>query len=440
MKLGQTFMLLAVLVATLAAGPAAPPGAADVADVPAADLRAAGDPTQRYFLVGPGEGVEAPEDGFGLLVVLPGGDGGPDFLTFLKRVHKNALGDRYLLAHLVAVQWTEEQRIVWPTAKARVEGQEFTTEEFVAAVVQDVSRKHKVNPARVFRLGWSSGGPPTYAAALSEGTPVKGASVAMSVFKPHQLPSLKTARDRPFWLYHSPEDKVCPIGMARAARIMLEQNGAKVRLIEYEGGHGWRGNVYGDLRQGLKWLESSGAAESAQAPAADQPAAPVAAGDANLLFSDGLEQGQDAPNNWSRGASINGVEYIWDAQVAHGGSHSLCLRKTAQRFFPIASWNRQVTHQQGQHRLEVALWVKASRASKAVVDVQFLDAQGQWISHKWAAYIGAKNAGDPPADHDWRQYAGTVEVPPGTVSLNIAPQIYGPGTVWFDDITAAYVR
>ncbi len=32
----------------------------------------------------------------------------------------------------------------------------------------------------------------------------------------------------------------------------------------------------------------------------------------------------------------------------------------------------------------------------------------------------------------------TVKIPPGTSQIVVAPQIYGPGTVWFDDLTVEY--
>jgi len=60
------------------------------------------------------------------------------------------------------------------------------------------------------------------------------------------------------------------------------------------------------------------------------------------------------------------------------------------------------------------------------------------LRHEWAAYIGAKKANDPPVDHDWKKCTATVAVPKGTDQLVIALQIYGPGTVWFDNVTARY--
>jgi RNA polymerase sigma-70 factor (ECF subfamily) len=68
--------------------------------------------------------------------------------------------------------------------------------------------------------------------------------------------------------------------------------------------------------------------------------------------------------------------------------------------------------------------------------VKFLDASNKTLSHEWAAYIGGKKQGDPPADHDWKEYTGTVSIPAGTKRVVIALQIYGPGSVWFDEVSA----
>src|SRR5262245_53655557 len=67
-----------------------PQSEADVADVPAKDILIGGDEKQRYFLIGLSD-KPAPKEGYRLLVVLPGGDGGIDFHAFIKRIHKNAL-------------------------------------------------------------------------------------------------------------------------------------------------------------------------------------------------------------------------------------------------------------------------------------------------------------------------------------------------------------
>jgi hypothetical protein len=164
----------------------------------------------------------------------------------------------------------------------------------------------------------------------------------------------------------------------------------------------------------------------------------LAQGGGNLVKNAGAEQGSGpTPDGWDTGAEIDGVEYIWHATVGYKSKRSLCLKKTAQRYFPVAQWGQSVPVKAGARRVKVSAWVKARDARKAVLDVQFEGADGN-SGHEWAAYVGAKEASDPPANHDWKLYTGTVDVPAGTTRMTVAPQIYGPGVVWFDDITASY--
>ena len=58
-----------------------------------------------------------------------------------------------------------------------------------------------------------------------------------------------------YLILHSRQDFI-PIRMAETARDTLREHGAAVELMTYEGGHGWRGDVYGNLRRGIDWLES----------------------------------------------------------------------------------------------------------------------------------------------------------------------------------------
>ena len=109
----------------------------------------------------------------------------------------------------------------------------------------------------MFVLAWSSSGPAAYAISLRKDTPVTGSFVAMSVFKPRQLGSLRTAKGAAYYLYHSPEDSKCPFRMAEDAEKQLAKKGAKVRLATYEGGHSWGRNVYGAMREGVRWLEAN---------------------------------------------------------------------------------------------------------------------------------------------------------------------------------------
>jgi predicted esterase len=228
----------------------------DKAVITSQDLRAGKDENKRYFLIQSSKRAKPLTKGYGLLVVLPGGPGTADFLPFVKRIYKNALPEGYVLAQLVAVKWTEDQEIVWPTAKNRVEDMKFSTEEFVSAVIKEVTGKLKIDPERVFTLTWSSSGPAAYAVSLST-KQVTGSFIAMSVFKPDLLPPLKKAKGHGYFLYHSPDDRLCPYWMAEQAAKELQKSGAKVKLATYEGGHGWRGALYDDIRAGVQWLEKN---------------------------------------------------------------------------------------------------------------------------------------------------------------------------------------
>ncbi|MGE3175758.1 MAG: alpha/beta hydrolase [Planctomycetota bacterium] len=249
--------LLPALLAALFLAPAAAQGGDEEDLPPAQDLRAGDDEHMRYFLIGPKDPEqEAPKDGYKLLLVLPGGDGGADFQTFVRRIAANACGDDWVVAQLVAPMWSEKQAetLVWPTRENEAKGMKFATEDFVAAVVRDVEGRVAIDPEHVFTLSWSSGGPAAYAASLDPTIGITGSFVAMSVFKPDQLPSLKKAKGHAYFLLHSPQDFI-PIAMAQEAVKQLGKAGAEVELLEYEGGHGWRGNVYGTMRQGLEWLQ-----------------------------------------------------------------------------------------------------------------------------------------------------------------------------------------
>jgi predicted esterase len=76
----------------------------------------------------------------------------------------------------------------------------------------------------------------------------------MSVFKPDTLPQVSAARGHAYFLDHSPDDQLCPFRMAQAAEKALKENGASVLLNTYDGGHGWHGDVYARVEQGILWL------------------------------------------------------------------------------------------------------------------------------------------------------------------------------------------
>jgi predicted esterase len=216
------------------------------------------DPAElKYYLIGADGKLTTPEHGYKLLIVIPGGDGGEDFQPFIKNIYKNVLDEDYLVLQLVAPKWGEKQGIIWPTARSKVKGQKASVEEYVKAAVADVEKRSRIDKRHVYTLSWSSGGPAAYAASLAKDTPVTGSFVAMSVFKANELPALKQrAKDQRYYILHSQQDQVCPYRMAVNARDTLRDAGAKVEFAEYEGGHGWHNDLFGNMRKGIDWLEA----------------------------------------------------------------------------------------------------------------------------------------------------------------------------------------
>ena len=166
----------------------------------------------------------------------------------------------------------------------------------------------------------------------------------------------------------------------------------------------------------------------------------VLAGEEKLpLKNTDMEEGNAVPALWEKGQPVAGVELIWDRTTAHSGKASLCLKKTAQRYFPIAQWSQSVPVKavNKARKLRVRCWVKAQDVTKVIIDVNY---KAEEAGHAWAVYLGQKKAGDLVATHDWKLCEGFVEVPANTSDVGIAFQIYGPGTVWFDDLDVAWVE
>jgi len=211
---------------------------------------------KRYVLHAPAKGTKAPKKGWKLLVVMPGGSGNEKFAPFVGRIREKALDEEWLVLQMIAPVWSEKQaeKNVWPTKLNSWPKMKFTCEELFDEVVDHVAKEHKLDPKYLLTMAWSSSGSLAYTLGLAKKTRVTGTFVAMSVFKPNILPSLKAAKGRPFHILHSAEDFI-PIAMAEDARDQLEKKRALVNYATYTGGHGWHGDVYGMMRTGIEWLE-----------------------------------------------------------------------------------------------------------------------------------------------------------------------------------------
>ncbi len=292
----------ALEVPVIAKAPSADPAAAkvevdtgaDVLTVASADVRGGFDNDKRYFLIGNSKENTAPAEGFKLLVIIPGGDGGADFNLFARRVWKSGLnagdaaaapasdsgtwqpGTGWIVAQMVAPKWDENQseRLVWPLDKVPYRGEvkksKFSTEDFADAVVSDVKSRVDIDPRHIYLLGWSSGGPACYSLMLREKTPFAGAIIAMSTFKPEHTEGLQNAAlpragatkegaaTRRFYILHSEQDTTVPFRWASEAYDALRKSKAQTTLQRYEGGHGWKDDALASIRSGVQWLMSDG--------------------------------------------------------------------------------------------------------------------------------------------------------------------------------------
>ncbi len=226
----------------------------DLKDVSNEERKVGGDARMTYFLIGKGK---EPTSGYKMLLVMPGGDGSADFNPFVQRIWKAALPEGYIVCQLVAPKWSEDQfsQIVWPTNKKRWATMKFSTEQFLEAVIADAQKAVKVDPKHIYTLSWSSGGPAAYAASMNVRT-IKGSFVAMSIYRPDELPPASAAKGHAYYLLHSPTDFI-PIAQPRKAVDELGKAGAKITLETYEGGHGWHGDIFGMIRKGMDWLEKN---------------------------------------------------------------------------------------------------------------------------------------------------------------------------------------
>jgi len=401
----------------------------DVADVPSRDVRIGSTDKKQYFLIGPKKAAKAPKTGYGLVLVLPGGDGSAEFNPFVKRIWKNAMPDGYLVAQLVAPKWTEEQarKIVWPTAKSKVVEAQFDTETFIADVIADARKRHKIDDKRVFALAWSSSGPAVHTAMLKKDTPLKGAFIAMSVFRVGDLSDLAAAKGRPYYLYQSREDKITKFSFAETARDNLTDAGARVKLVEYDGGHGWKGDVFGNIRRGIEWLEAPGAPEPKSTLAKKGKSAEKKPNDETHIGHNLMTNGDFEKNlrGWNILNNSGRLKAERTSDVAHQGTQSLAIRKTGGMPMDVI-------------RCDIA----RLPAGKSVVVSAMVKTRG--VKNTFVKFFVYDDAGDSLIDDvdvkrltgtaDWTRIEKTYGLPENAASAAVMIAVVLEGELWIDDV------
>ena len=221
---------------------------------PERELEAGSDPKKRFFLSGPKAGDVEPAEGYGLVLVLPGGDGGDGFRSWVRERYDAWVDAGWVWAQLVAPVWDPAQKVVWPTVEEPARRAHLLDGGVRRGRGGGVCQAREArSPARA-RAGWSSSGPALYRSLSLKASPVTGFLIAMSVFHTDDLEPLANAKGRPVFLLHAPDDATCPLRLAEKARDTLKKQGLQVEWATYEGGHGWEGESEDHARRGLAWL------------------------------------------------------------------------------------------------------------------------------------------------------------------------------------------
>lgn len=478
MRLDVTFRVKTVLVCgvltsaagfRVAWGQTSSSGPADeVPGVRSEERTIGGDPQQRYVLIQTDPPVQPPAEGYGLVLVIPGGDGSTSSLGFAKRVFKASLSDRYVVAYLVAPRWSPDQKLVWPTEQLTTPGQRFSTEAFATAVVRDVSGMVRVDRGRVLTFAWSTGGPAAYALSVARDTPVRGSLIAMSVFTPSLLPSLERARGQAYYLYHSPDDKVSRFEFATTARELLSNQGAAVELATYDGGHGWQGPHFVRLSAGFRWLEdrtrgvagatsrptdergadsvegreaaagAGGGNPTGSQPPMDRPAsggrgdlhagpvvAPGAAtqpaGEVNVVPNGGFENGTAG---WLVMNNSGKSSFQIDRQTVHEGAAA--LRITRAGGGPTDAIRRSLEIP-GAGRYVVSAFVRCKDAGGAVLKFFAYDEAGNPL-------VFDVDVAALPAAPEWTRVSKTYSLTAAVRTASVMLVVPADGTIWLDDV------
>ncbi len=219
------------------------------------------DPKKRYFLIHHQTPASETPKEYALLLVLPGGSGGADFLPFCANViTAQGTPKDFIVAELVAPVWGKQDAssTVWPSKSFPVKDAKFNTEAFVDAVIGDVGKSYKIHDGWVFTLGWSSSGHVLFNTSF-ENPKIRGSFVAMSRFQPLWFAHPRNAKGKRYYFWHSPEDAVCPYAESEFAAAFLTKLGASTVLRSYKGGHGWAPfTFFADrMKEGMEWFRAS---------------------------------------------------------------------------------------------------------------------------------------------------------------------------------------
>jgi predicted esterase len=198
------------------------------------------DPQKRYLVVIPVN--YDPDYTYHLLVFLHGsGDTGDN----LARIFNVVNHPEFIVVcpHSGIPSWQQS----W------VIGGDYDTEDFVQEIVTDVKQKVKVHD-RIFIGGHSAGAHLAYYLSLHEKDYFSSALILAGAILTQCTPYLANATGKGYYIMHGSSDNIVPVSYAYQAKDVLEDNGAIVELIIYQGvGHGGPGSAE-EFRKAMTWL------------------------------------------------------------------------------------------------------------------------------------------------------------------------------------------
>lgn len=378
-------------------------------------------PRSLYFVVPAKKPPTAKSPG-GLVVVLPGGDGSREFLPFVENGLLAQAPDDCTGVLVTAVRWTEGQKIVWPTEKGRVEGMQYTTDQYVRAVVAEVAAQHPIDPARAVVVAWSSSGPAIWPMLCAKDSPFARGYVAMSVW-PKGLDA-GPAKSRRIVIDQSPDDQTTTFAHARDAFAALTKAGAVVRLSTYAGGHGWQDDPLPRFAAGLAWLLSD-----EPAPKPKWPEAKKASGKgkpenllANGSFEKGLAGWQVLHNSKNLNAEVT-------KEQKKEGKQALHLQKKGGGSLDLVTQNVELP---AGDTIAFTAVVKTKGAQNAWCKV-FVYGDDDKVLHEDA------NVAHLTGDGEWRALEKNWPAK-GAVRAVVQFIVVGDGELWVDDVVLAVTK
>jgi hypothetical protein len=166
-------------------------------------------------------------------------------------------------------------------------------------------------------------------------------------------------------------------------------------------------------------VEQALAAKYAQAPPPPPPS-----GGSNLAPNPGFESDPNV-DYFTHGSGT----FSWASDAAHGGSRSLKIA-SGQPVTAYARWLSRTTRIPAQAGgvYTASVWLKTANAGgRGVLAMNFWNAS--------SAVLASLEGGSITGTRDWTKVSVTGTAPAGTAYVRVEFRLWGPGTLWADDVS-----